>query len=96
MQWTSIVAIYALVWVMTAFISLPFGVRTAEEMGIQITPGHADSAPANFRGGRLALRSTIIAAVVTGLWVLNYTNGWIVIDDIDWIKPPPELQDRQS
>ena len=28
MSWTSIIAIYALFWVMTAFVILPIGVRT--------------------------------------------------------------------
>lgn len=94
MQWTSIIAIYALVWTMTAFVSLSFGVKTADEMGVEKTPGQADSAPANFRGGLLALRSTIIAAVLTTIYVLNFTYGWIGIDDIDFIEPPPELQQR--
>lgn len=48
MQWTSIVAIYALFWVVSAFVLLPFGVRTHDEMGIEKTPGQADSAPGNF------------------------------------------------
>ena len=35
MQWTSILAIYALIWVMCAFIMLPFGVKTHEEAGLE-------------------------------------------------------------
>lgn len=91
MKITSIVAIYALVWVMTAFVSLPFGIRTADELGIEKTRGQADSAPANFRGGRLVLRSTVIAAALTAAWVLNYTNQWITVDDINFIEPPARL-----
>lgn len=81
MNWTSIVAIYALFWVMSAFVLLPFGIRTHEEMGIEKTPGQADSAPANFRPGRLALRACLLAAVLTTLYVLNYIYGWITPDD---------------
>lgn len=77
MQITSIIAIYALFWVMTAFIMLPFGVQTHEEAGIPKIPGQADSAPANFRPGRHALIATIISAGLTTLYVLNYTYGWI-------------------
>ncbi len=83
MKWTSIFAIYFLFWVMTAFVMLPFGVRTHEEMGVARTPGQADSAPANFRPGRLAIRATVIAAALTALYVLNYTQGWIGVEVLD-------------
>ena len=83
MRWTSIVAIYFLLWVMSAFLLLPFGMRTNEDLGLETLPGHADSAPANFRPGRLALRATLIAAVLTALFAINYTQGWIGIEDID-------------
>ena len=33
MKLTSIIAIYALFWVMSAFMVLPFGVRTHDEAG---------------------------------------------------------------
>jgi predicted secreted protein len=80
MRWTSIVAIYFLFWVASAFILLPFGVRTHEEMGVEKVPGQADSAPANFRPGRLMLRATALAAVLTALYVANYVYGWITPD----------------
>lgn len=83
MKWTSILAIYFLFWVMSAFLLLPFGIRTHEEMGLEKLPGQADSAPANFRPGRVAIRATIIAAVITALYVLNYVQGWIVVEDLD-------------
>ena len=83
MAWTSIVAIYALFWVMSAFILLPFGVKTADEMGVEKVPGQADSAPANFRPGRIVLRATIASIVLTTLWVLNWQYQWITVDMID-------------
>lgn len=83
MKWTSILAIYFLFWVMTAFVLLPFGVRTHEEAGETKVPGQADSAPANFRPGRVALLATLIAAAVTALYVLNYTQGWIGVEAFD-------------
>ena len=55
MRLTSIIAIYALFWVLSAFFVMPFGVRTHDEAGIAKIPGQADSAPANFRPGRIAL-----------------------------------------
>lgn len=85
MNWTSVIAIYALFWVMSAFVLLPFGIRTHEELGLEKTPGQADSAPANFRPGRLVLRATVLAAVLTTLYVLNYIYGWITPDDLSFL-----------
>lgn len=89
MQITSIIAIYALFWVITAFLLLPFGVRTHEEEGIEKVPGQADSAPANFRPGRLALRATLLSALFCALYVANYIYGWITIEDINIFGRPP-------
>jgi predicted secreted protein len=89
MQITSIAAIYFLFWVMSAFIMLPFGVRTADEAGAEKVPGQAESAPVNFRPGKLMLRATIIAALCTALFVANYQNGWLTVADIDILPKPP-------
>lgn len=89
MQITSIAAIYFLFWVMSAFVMLPFGVRTAEEAGVEPVPGQAESAPVNFRPGRLALRATLIAALLTGGFVANYEYRWITVADIDILPKPP-------
>lgn len=83
MKITSILAIYFLFWVMTAFVMLPFGIRTHEDTGEPRIPGQADSAPVNFRPGRLALRATLVAAGLTALYVLNYTQGWIGVEVLD-------------
>ena len=88
MKWTSIVAIYALFWVMCAFLLLPFGVQTHDEAGVAKIPGQADSAPANFRPGRVAVRAAVIAAVVCALYVANYSYGWITPQDLDFFAPP--------
>ncbi|WP_305096149.1 DUF1467 family protein [Croceibacterium aestuarii] len=87
MQWTSIIAIYGLVWVLSAFIMLPLGIRTHDELGKDKTAGQADSAPANFRPGKVAIRATILSALLTALFVANYTFGWIEADDLDFISP---------
>lgn len=89
MNWTSVVAIYALFWVMSAFILLPFGIKTHDEMGMEKVPGQADSAPANFRPGRVAVRATVLAAVLCALYVANYINGWVVPGDLNFFGEPP-------
>ncbi|HWK41119.1 MAG TPA: DUF1467 family protein [Croceibacterium sp.] len=90
MKLTSIIAIYALFWVMSAFLLLPFGIKTHDEAGIEKVPGQADSAPANFRPGRVVVRATILAVVLSALYVANYLNGWIGADQLDvtrWARP---------
>lgn len=89
MKWTSILAIYGLFWVMSAFVLLPLGIRTHDEAGIAKVPGQADSAPANFRPGRVALRATVLAAVLCGLYVANYAYGWITPEDLNLFGQPP-------
>jgi predicted secreted protein len=84
---TSILAIYALFWVMTAFITLPIGVKTHEEAGVAKVPGQADSAPAHFLPGKHALRATWIAALATALYVTNYVQGWVTVADLDFMAP---------
>ncbi|MBA2919659.1 DUF1467 family protein [Sphingomonas sp. MAH-20] len=86
MRWTSIVAIYLLFWSLSAFLVLPFGVRTHEEAGADRVPGQADSAPHDYRFGKLILRTTIVAAVLFGLYYANYVNGWITPADLDYSR----------
>lgn len=93
MAWTSVLAIYLLFWVMAAFLLLPFGVRTHDEMGVEKVPGQAESAPANFRPGRLVMRATLLAAGLTGLYVANYVYGWITLDSLSFI-PTPEVNEN--
>ena len=89
MKWTSILAIYALLWVMSAFLMLPFGIKTHDEAGIAKVPGQADSAPANFRPGRVVMRATVLAAVLCAIYVANYAFGWIEAEDINMFGTPP-------
>ena len=89
MKFGSAIAIYFITWWVCLFIVLPFGVKTAEEAGVEKVPGQADSAPVNFRPGKLALRAAIIAAVCTGLFVANYEYGWVTVADIDILPKPP-------
>lgn len=83
MNITSIIAIYMLFWVMSAFLMLPVGVRTPDETGEALVPGQADSAPSNFRPGRIVARATILSAILFGLYYANYIYGWIGVEDIN-------------
>ena len=76
----AIFAIYFLMWVICAFIMLPFGIRTPDETGEVLLKGQADSAPSNFRPGVVMLRATILATILFGLYYANYAQGWVTVD----------------
>ena len=84
MNWKSALAIYFLFWAMSVFFVLPFGVRTAEEAGVELVPGQAESAPYGFSVKRTAIRTTIVASVLFGLFYLNYVFGWVTPAMLDW------------
>ena len=89
MTWTSIIAIYLLFWVMTAFVILPIGVRTHEELGLPKVPGQADSAPGNFQLRIIILRTTLLSAALFALYYANYVYGWVDRHSFDWLINRP-------
>jgi predicted secreted protein len=80
----SALAIYFLFFTFTAFLLLPFGVKTDEEVGVTPEKGHAESAPHRFDLKRHLIRSAIVSAVLLALFLANYQFGWITADDIDF------------
>ena len=80
MKLTSMVAIYVIIWAFSVFLVLPFGVKTTREVGGEMIPGQAESAPDVFRPGRTALRVTIVATALFALFVLNYEFGWVTTE----------------
>lgn len=90
MQWTSMVAIYGLFWVLSAFLVMPLGLRTPNEVqGFRVEKGHADSAPVNFRPRLIAKRATVLAVVLFGLYYVNYAEQWITVADLNFFGTPP-------
>ncbi|MFM5924922.1 MAG: DUF1467 family protein [Novosphingobium sp.] len=83
MKLTSIVAIYFLFWVMSAFFVLPFGLRTPDEDDAELIPGQATSAPVNFQPKRIALRATLLSLALFAVFYVNYINGWVTSADLD-------------
>jgi len=84
MKWTSVLAIYFLIFCFTAFLLLPFGVKTSEEVGGERVPGQAESAPHQFDLPRHLMRSAVVAALLTAIYVANYEFGWVTVDDLDF------------
>lgn len=84
MALTSIAAIYFLFFAFSAFVLLPFGVRTDEEAGNRKVPGQAESAPHRFDLKRHLLKAAILAVILFGIYYANWTYGWITPDDLDF------------
>jgi predicted secreted protein len=84
MALTSIIAIYFLFFAFSAFVLLPFGVRTDEEAGAPKVPGQAESAPHRFDIKPHLVKAAILAAVLFALYYANWTYGWVTPDDLDF------------
>ena len=80
----SIVAIYLLFFVASAFLLLPFGVKTDEEAGTPKVPGQADSAPHRFDLPRHLIKAAAMALLLFALYYANWTYGWVGIEDLDF------------
>ena len=84
MKLGSALAVYFLIFVFTAFVMLPFGMRTDEEAGAPRVAGQADSAPHRFDLKRHLLRAALIAAALFALFYANWTQGWITAEMLDF------------
>jgi len=84
MKLTSIVAIYFLFFAFSAFVLLPFGVRTDEEAGTPRIAGQAESAPHRFDLKRHLFKAVIVAAILFAIYYANWAFGWITTDDLDF------------
>ena len=87
MKWYSVLAIYMLFWVFTLFLVLPHGVKTSDELGQAKVPGQADSAPANLHMPRKLLWTTVISALLFGLFYLNWQMNWLTRSDLEQLLP---------
>lgn len=81
------IALYFMIWWLTLFTVLPFGVRTQAEDG-HVVPGTPESAPAAPRIVRIALINTVVATVVFAIvyWFLNSGLG-----EFELPPPPPQV-----
>ena len=87
MKWQSAVAIFALFWVLSAFVVMPFGIRTHDEAGADKVAGQADSAPHEWRPWRVVARTTAVAGILFALFLGNFIYGWITPASLDIFTP---------
>ena len=87
MQTTTIIAVYFLIWWVTLFAVLPFGVRSQHE-GEGFAAGTDPGAPIIASIGRKLLWTTLIASVIFGIVALIYRSGWIDFAALtSWMGP---------
>ena len=84
MQIGSIVAIDFLFFCASAFVLLPFGVKTDEEAGTPKVPGQADSAPHQFDLRRHLLKAALLALALFAIYYANWSYGWVTTDAFNY------------
>jgi predicted secreted protein len=88
MSTTTAIAIYFLIWWITLFAVLPWGVRNQEESG-EVTPGTDPGAPATHRVWHKLGWTTVVATTIFGILYVAYTRGLIPYDFLMAISSPP-------
>ncbi|HBF29974.1 DUF1467 family protein [Rhizobium sp.] len=86
MSWLTSGAIYFILWWVTLFAVLPFGVRTQDDEQ-EIVPGTIGSAPAKFRFFRVMGTTTIVSAVLMASWTLGSDYFGISFADLPHVMP---------
>ena len=81
-------AVYFVVWWITLFLTLPFGVRSQHEDG-EGTDGTDPGAPIATQMGRKLIWTTIISAIVFALGMLAYHAGYLNIERLSKLMGIP-------
>ena len=89
MNTTTVIAIYFLIWWLTLFAVLPFGVKSQRETEAEIEPGTDPGAPAVHVVWRKFLWTTLVASIIFGILYVCYTNDLLPIEFLKRISTPP-------
>lgn len=90
MSLVSGIAIYFVIWWVSFFVILPFGVRNAHEAGEAVSEGHEAGAPVKPMMWRKVLATTVLATFVFALVYGEMTRGWIGFDDLPFLNLAPK------
>lgn len=86
MSWLTLAAVFFIIWWVTLFVSLPFGLRTQDEEG-EVAPGTVASAPSGHHMRRALLVNTVASLAIFGLYYLVAVVWGIGFDDLPRIVP---------
>jgi len=95
LAWTTIAAIYFIIWWLVFFAVLPWGVRSQHERA-DMPPGTDPGAPAIHGLRRKVIWTTLISGVIFGAFYWAFVTRAIAFEDLVtlWglVKPPPHTQ----
>jgi predicted secreted protein len=80
----SLIALYFIIWWLTLFAVLPFGIRSQHETG-ETVPGSDPGAPTSVRIARIAAINSVVALAVLALVWIVYVENWFNLDIINAI-----------
>jgi predicted secreted protein len=81
-------AIYFVLWWVTLFVTLPFGVRSQHEDGVG-APGTDPGAPVASRMGRKLIWTTVLSALVYAAGMTAYYKGFLSIERLSKMMGMP-------
>ena len=85
-------ALYFIIWWITLFAILPFGVRTSEEAGEKLSPGSAESAPHRPNLLPKIVATTVVSTIIfAGLYAI-IAHHVITLDDIPFFPRYEKVQ----
>jgi predicted secreted protein len=87
MQVTTVIAIYFLIWWLSLFVVLPFGIRSQHE-DVEFSEGTDPGAPIAARIGMKLVWTTVVATIVFGILTVIYRSGVVDLDAfMNWLLP---------
>jgi predicted secreted protein len=81
-------AIYFVIWWVTLFLTLPFGVRSQHEAG-EGAPGTDPGAPILARMGRKLIWTTGISGLIFAIGMWAYQGGYLSIERLSKLMGMP-------
>jgi predicted secreted protein len=81
MSVTTAIAIFFLIWWVTLFAVLPWGIKSQHE-GQEIAPGTDPGAPSTARIGWKLLWTTVVAAAIYAVCFVIYAEHWVTVDGL--------------
>jgi predicted secreted protein len=81
-------AIYFVLWWVTLFLTLPFGVRSQHETG-EGAPGTDPGAPIASQMAAKLIWTTLISAVIFAIALLAYNAGYLSIERLSKLMGMP-------
>jgi predicted secreted protein len=81
MAWTTIAAIYFIIWWTVLFAVLPFGIKSQHETG-DVLPGTDSGAPVAPEFRSKLIWTTVVATVVFLLFYITYVSRVVTLEDL--------------